>query len=104
MLSRLAGYLIAVRDGDSLHLANLAVNQAYRRKGVGRALVCRLIEEAYGTGYSSIHLEVRQSNEIAIALYRNLGFKTTAIAENYYEGVEDALIMSVESYGMVQQG
>lgn len=38
-------------------------------------------------------LEVRASNDAAIALYERLDFKRTGVRNNYYEGVDDALLM-----------
>ena len=46
-------------------------------------------------GIRTIHLEVRESNHSAIALYRKMGFSEDGIRRDYYESpVENALLMS----------
>ena len=48
-------------------------------------------------GSKKIFLEVRISNEVAIDLYKKMGFKEIGLRRNYYrlrEGREDAILMS----------
>lgn len=91
---RLLGFLIYWLVHDELHVLNLATNPRYRRRGVGR----RLMEVSLQTGRlhkcSLATLEVRRSNEPAIALYRAFGFRAVGVRPNYYvdEG-EDAIVM-----------
>ena len=92
---RVVGYVIVWLIADEIHIANVAVHPAWRRKGVGE----RLIREAlmYKEGFSWVGLEVRDSNAAARALYRKLGFQEVGIRENYYvhEGA-DAVLMVKE--------
>ncbi|MCL1890765.1 MAG: tRNA (adenosine(37)-N6)-threonylcarbamoyltransferase complex transferase subunit TsaD [Coriobacteriia bacterium] len=88
-----------VVDGQ-LHVLDIAVEPAYRRQGVGRGLMLRLIEDAAALGATSTTLEVRISNEGAQAFYAALGLEQEGIRPHYYaprcaEGErEDALILS----------
>jgi len=89
----LAGYLVAMRERVQVHLANLAIAELWRRRGLGRLLVERLIAYARVSGAIRIRLEVRRSNNPARALYRKLQFRTGRILPGYYRGQEDALVL-----------
>ena len=86
------GYLIAWILPGLIHIINLAVTSARRRKGTGGKLVAAVIE---GAAHEPVYvrLEVRPSNTAARRLYRNLGFKAAGVKKEYYPGGEDALVM-----------
>ncbi len=74
-------------------MMNLAVAPAFRRQGIGRRLVQELLYELE-TDNHCLLLEVRQSNEAAIALYYSLGFRQVGRRPRYYKRpTEDALIL-----------
>ena len=84
----LAGYIVARIGADELHINNVAVRENYRRRGIGRTLLDRILDE------SSAFLELRAGNDAALALYEKCGFRVTARRQRYYaEPVEDALVM-----------
>lgn len=93
---RLVGYLIAVIEEPMMHLANLAVEAEFRRCGVGRRLCERLIELTIQMRLCAVVLETRRSNAPAIELYESLGFRQTGVEVGYYQGSEDALILTRE--------
>jgi ribosomal-protein-alanine N-acetyltransferase len=79
---------------DELHINNLAVLPAFRRKGVAGALLEHVLKEGSALGARRATLEVRRSNEAARRLYERLGFTVTGIRRGYYTNpVEDALIL-----------
>ncbi|HHW12804.1 MAG TPA: ribosomal protein S18-alanine N-acetyltransferase [Firmicutes bacterium] len=79
---------------DEGHITNLAVDPAYRRKGIGRALLEHLITEGKKRGVRFLTLEVRSSNLVAQQLYRKLGFYEAGVRPGYYQdNQEDAIIM-----------
>ena len=107
--NELSLWLAAVEDGRVLgyvgsqtvlgesDMMNLAVDPAFRRRGIARALVCALIEELGKMGSRCLTLEVRASNESAQALYAQLGFESVGRRKNYYLNPrEDALILRKE--------
>ncbi len=55
-------------------IANVAVDPAYRRKGIARSLTNSAIEHARKQGIDEIWLHVRSENEAAMILYQSLGF------------------------------
>ena len=90
----LVGYLIISRYVDAWHVMNIAVAPEYRRRGIARSLMERLFDVTARDARRGYTLEVRVSNEAAIRLYEELGFKARGIRRGYYtDNREDALIM-----------
>ena len=95
---QVAGYVGSQTVLDEADMMNLAVDPACRRQGIARALVEALTAALAERGVRSLTLEVRASNEGAIALYRTLGFAQVGRRPNYYtKPREDALILRKES-------
>ena len=93
---RLIGYIVARETAGELHINNVAVRQDYRRRGIGRALLSRVVTEAERLGVTTAFLEVRHGNLVAQALYEQCGFKAIARRSNYYSNpTEDAVVMSM---------
>jgi [ribosomal protein S18]-alanine N-acetyltransferase len=88
----LLGYLVCSRYDQVWHLMNVAVAPERRRRGIARELISRLVEE--GGDRLPFTLEVRVSNQPAIAMYERLGFRSAGVRPRYYQdNGEDALIM-----------
>ena len=86
------GYLICARYDKVWHLMNVAVAPEMRRRGVAAALINEMFLRS-GSG-SRFTLEVRESNQPAIAMYERLGFRRAGRRQRYYQdNGEDALIM-----------
>ena len=76
------------------HITNIAVHKDYRKRGIGNAIVKRLVDIAIEKEMIGLTLEVRPSNEAALAVYKKNGFKLEGIRKEYYEdNKEDAYIM-----------
>ena len=94
---KVAGYVGSQSVLDGADMMNLAVAPAYRRQGIGQALVTALTDYLQQKGIIVLLLEVRASNDPAIALYQSLGFQQIGRRPNYYHHPrEDALIMRKE--------
>jgi len=82
---------------DEAHLANIAVREAYRQKGIGELILSSIIELAIEQSARFITLEVRESNKAAQSLYRKYGFVDVGVRHGYYsDNKEDAILMTVE--------
>ena len=80
---------------DECEILRIAVKPDYRKKGVGKELLSKMINEAYRSGARIFYLEVRENNTAAIGLYRKLLFTESGRRKNYYTNpVEDAILMS----------
>ena len=86
-----AGLQVVLDEG---YIDNIAVEEAARRHGVGDALLdvfCRFGE----VNLAFLTLEVRASNQAAIALYEKHGFTQAGLRKNYYDKPrEDAVLMT----------
>lgn len=79
---------------DELHVNNLAVSLAHRRRGVGSALLSHILNEGVALGAGRATLEVRRSNIEALALYERFGFSIAGVRKGYYTNPpEDALVL-----------
>ncbi len=93
----LAGYVGSQSVCSEADMMNIAVDPAFRRQGIARRLVEALTEGLKARDVHSLTLEVRASNEPAIALYGSLGFAQVGRRPNYYRNPkEDALILRKE--------
>jgi len=88
------GHGTLLRMVDEAELATLAVAPEQRGRGIGGALLDHLLQAALELGVRSVFLEVRASNEGAIALYRERGFRHVGVRRQYYDRPpEDALVL-----------
>lgn len=90
-----AGYLGMHIVLDECYIANVAVREKFRRKGIADKLLSVGEEKAKEENCAFISLEVRVSNEKAIALYKKRGYNEVGIRKNFYsDPTENALIMT----------
>lgn len=87
------GYIGAYIICGEGEITNLAVTEAYRRQGIGKALMEALCRT---DGISRLTLDVRESNTPAYSLYTGLGFKVDGKRKNFYQNPrEDGILMSI---------
>jgi len=92
----LCSYAVLMPGVDEAELLNIGVASAHQRKGLGRAMLLAMLEAACAKQMSRVFLEVRVSNQCAIALYRCAGFAEVGMRRAYYrneKGSEDAMVM-----------
>lgn len=94
---KIMGYMGSFVVCESCYVSNIAVFPDFRRKGVGRALIKATFRMAHKEGAESVSLEVRPSNEAAIALYTSMGFEEVGLRRNFYrDPAEDGLILTCD--------
>ena len=88
---------------DEAHVTNVAVAQAMRGRGIGRAILAALMQYAANMGALVLTLEVRKSNTVALALYQSMGFSQLGVRKRYYEdNGEDALLLVCDKLPAVE--
>jgi len=90
------GFICYWAVAGEVHLLNVAVEPAVRRRGIGRALLRHLIERAAELRAHVIRLEVRAGNAAARSLYAAAGFCEVGLRRGYYPGGEDAVLLDLE--------
>ena len=89
------GYCILRKNSDDCEILRMAVDRSQRRTGIADALMTSMFNYAKSEGLKNMFLEVRCSNEAAIALYEKHGFKVISTRDKYYtKPVEDAFVMA----------
>tara|TARA_B100001250_G_C19394393_1_gene611969 strand:- start:145 stop:600 length:456 start_codon:yes stop_codon:yes gene_type:complete len=81
---------------DELHITSIAVDPMHQRKGLGKSLLSELIIRSNSLRTNQIHLEVKDTNEPAKALYKSYGFKVTGYRSNFYKDGSAALLFVKE--------
>jgi ribosomal-protein-alanine N-acetyltransferase len=90
----LYGFLCARVSAQELHINNIGVHEAARRRGIGDALMQAAVAAADRLGARAAILEVRAGNVAAQSLYRRYNFEVVGRRRQYYrEPPEDALLM-----------
>ena len=111
MNNNLAKYYVAKTSGGELvgyagtwhiidegHITTIAVKKTHLRKHIGEAIIVKIIDDCYSAEVKYLTLEVRVSNQAAIALYTKYGFNSLGTRKGYYQdNNEDALIMWTEN-------
>jgi ribosomal-protein-alanine N-acetyltransferase len=94
---QIVGYIIFWLLPGAIDIHNIAVHVHYRRRGIARLLLSKVLNEARNQSALRVMLEVRRSNLPAQKLYESLGFLTTGVRTAYYsDNGEDALAMTLE--------
>lgn len=91
---QLAAYIGMWTVFEEAHITNVAVSKRFRGRGLGRILMLEEEKLARAKGANRILLEVRPSNEAALAMYKGLGYIPISVRREYYaDNGEDALVM-----------
>lgn len=95
----LIGFSVLMAVIDEAHLLNIGISPRYQGQGYGARLLRHAMECARLGGAEKLFLEVRPSNDQAVALYRHFGFRQIGVRKGYYPalvGREDGLIFDKE--------
>lgn len=95
----LTAYAVLMLGVDEAELLDIGVAASQQRQGCGRSLLDAMLVLARTHGKQRVVLEVRASNQPAIALYQHAGFQQIGLRRAYYltdNGREDAILMGYE--------
>ncbi len=103
--SELSSYIVAKKENqivgfagiinlpDDVEITNIVTKKSERKKGIGKLLLDKLIQMAFEFS-KDISLEVNEKNKAAINLYKKAGFEEVGIRKKYYNGCDNAIIMT----------
>jgi [ribosomal protein S18]-alanine N-acetyltransferase len=79
-----AGYEIHPQISSFCEITVIGVAPQFHGKNLGKYTLVALLMDAYKNGVKIAQLHVKDDNQIAIELYKKVGFKITRMKENYY--------------------
>lgn len=88
---KIAGYILWLERKKYFRLYSLAIGSAFQNKGLAKKLLEFSFEELSDKN-KDYSLEVKQSNEGAINLYKKFDFEINKVLKDYYE-TEDGYLM-----------
>lgn len=86
-----AGIIISIDDTE---ITNIVTKKTERKRGIGTLLLDKLIEMTKKENRDKISLEVNENNIEAKNLYIKNGFEMVGRRKKYYNGIDDAIIMT----------
>ncbi len=93
----LLAYFLLMYVVEEVHLLNITVRPDVQGLGLGSKLLDKVIALARDAAMPAVLLEVRPSNQHALAVYQHLGFVQIGVRKNYYPAAgatrEDAIVM-----------
>lgn len=93
----IVGYMGLISVGVEADVTNIAVLPNMRNQGIASVLLKTMLKQVKAFGVEVVFLEVRQSNECAIHIYKKYGFVPITTRKQYYQNpVEDAIVMSAD--------
>lgn len=90
----LLGFITYDLFEDRAEVIDIIVHINHRHRGIGTKLLSKVIEVCSNGTCKSITLEVRDTNDFAVELYKKHGFKIVSKRKRYYDfGNVDAYVM-----------
>ena len=78
------GYLKAKVTTDEIEIISILIDKKFRKAGIGKNLLNKLLDIAFKKKIQNIFLEVSVENKIAINLYKKFNFIKVGKRKNYY--------------------
>ena len=93
----LCGYLNATWVLDEININRICTHPAFRRLGAAKQLFASLDDFCRPRGITRFFLEVRESNQPALAFYAGIGFEETGRRPNFYENPSEGAVLMFRS-------
>ena len=95
---RVVAMVVAWLIVDEIHIATIATHPDFRKQGIGKNLLAHTLRSAKEEGAITSFLEVRESNDAALEMYRKFGFVESGRREGYYKDNDEvAILMTLEA-------
>ena len=95
MSEKIVGFAGVLFSVDTADITNIVVRKSYRHMGIGSKLLEELINLTKANNKACLTLEVNINNVYAQQLYNKYNFKNLGIRKKYYNGTDDAYIMTL---------
>lgn len=89
---KVLGYCLLSYIFEEGNVAKIGVSKDFQHQGIATALYKECEKEAKKKGVTKIYLEVSEKNDVAINLYKKLGFTEEWVRSKYYSDLSDAII------------
>lgn len=88
------GFIIAQAHGTEAYIITIDVLEAYRRSGLGTALLQKAEDRLAKMGVREVGLQTATNNEAGVAFWLRHGYRSAGVSRGYYLGRIDAYNMS----------
>ena len=88
----LIGVCVFHKIFDEVEIRYISVDPSYKRRGLGKKLINKILRECKNENIKRIFLEVSLKNKQACSFYDHFGFQTVSIRKKYYKDGSDALV------------
>ena len=92
----IVGFVGTLINVDFTEITNIVVKKDFRKLGIGKMLLEKIIEETKKINKEMIYLEVNENNEGAINLYKKYRFEEVGRRKKYYNEKDDAILMNLK--------
>ena len=79
----IVGFTVILENPPDAEIHNLFICNELRGRGLGKILFKQAIQ-MLSAEVENLYLEVSEDNNIAVALYKSLGFEEIGVRKNYY--------------------
>lgn len=100
----IAGFVIYELHKNRLHVLNLCIDPGWRRQGVGRVIVRKLVSKLSAIRRNRITIDVRESNLPAQLFFRSMQFRAEKILPEHYSDSFESAYCMVRRYSEVLSG
>jgi ribosomal-protein-alanine N-acetyltransferase len=101
------GFVLSRMALDEAEILSVALARFARGRGGARRLMLHHLQELAHAGVRTVHLEVEEGNNPALALYHRLGFVTTGHRPGYYarpDGTRASALSMTLHLGSAERG
>ncbi|MGZ4153802.1 MAG: GNAT family N-acetyltransferase [Actinomycetota bacterium] len=86
------GAVLLIRDGLQVEIKNIALAEAYRGRGLGRAAIDAIAEHAHKAGATKLLVGTADSSTGTIAFYRRVGFRDAGRIEGFFDAYPEPVV------------